>query len=41
VATVPGGAFGAAEYIRFSYAASEVELMEALERIEKAVAELK
>jgi aspartate aminotransferase len=41
VATVPGGAFGAPEYIRFSYAASEAELMEALERIEKAVAELK
>lgn len=41
VATVPGGAFGAPEYIRFSYAASEEELMEALNRIDKAVRELK
>lgn len=41
VATVPGGAFGAPEYIRFSYAASEEELMEALNRIDKAVQELK
>lgn len=41
VATVPGGAFGAPEYIRFSYAASEEELMEALNRIDKTVRELK
>ena len=41
VATVPGSAFGAANYIRFSYAASEAELLDALNRIEKAVAELK
>jgi aspartate aminotransferase len=41
VATVPGGAFGAPNFIRFSYAASEAELMEALDRIDKAVAELK
>lgn len=41
VATVPGGAFGAPNYIRFSYAASEAELMEALDRIHKAVMELK
>ena len=41
VATVPGGAFGAPDYIRFSYAASEAELMEALDRIDKAVSELK
>jgi aspartate aminotransferase len=41
VATVPGGAFGAPEYIRFSYAASEKELMEALDRIDKAVQALK
>lgn len=41
VATVPGGAFGAPNYIRFSYAASEAELMEALDRIDKAVSELK
>ncbi|HCY00983.1 MAG TPA: aspartate aminotransferase [Bacteroidales bacterium] len=40
VATVPGSAFGADNYIRFSYAASEEELLEALNRIEKAVAEL-
>ena len=41
VATVPGSAFGAENYIRFSYAASEEELMEALNRIDKAVAILK
>ena len=41
VATVPGSAFGAENYIRFSYAASEAELMEALNRIDKAVAKLK
>lgn len=41
VATVPGSAFGAAEYIRFSYAASEEELMEALNRIDRAVKALK
>jgi aspartate aminotransferase len=41
VATVPGGAFGAPNFIRFSYAASEAELMEALDRIDKAVANLK
>lgn len=40
VATVPGSAFGAANYIRFSYAASEEQLLEALNRIEKAAAEL-
>lgn len=41
VATVSGGAFGAPEFIRFSYAASEEELIEALNRIDKAVRELK
>ncbi len=41
VATVPGGAFGAEGYIRFSYAASLEELLEALDRIDKAVGELK
>lgn len=41
VAMVPGGAFGAPNYIRLSYAASESQLIEALNRIEKAVAELK
>ncbi|MEX2597412.1 MAG: pyridoxal phosphate-dependent aminotransferase [Salibacteraceae bacterium] len=37
VATVPGSAFGADEYIRLSYAASEHELREALTRIKRAV----
>ena len=41
VATVPGSAFGSPEYIRFSYAASEEQLIEALNRIDKAVYELK
>jgi len=41
VATVPGSAFGAPEYIRFSYAASEEQLVEALNRIDKAVREMK
>lgn len=41
VATVPGGAFGAEGYIRFSYAASLEELLEALDRIDKAVSQLK
>ncbi len=41
VATVPGSAFGAENYIRFSYAASEAELLDALNRIEKAVADLR
>ncbi len=41
VATVPGTAFGSANYIRFSYAASEEELMEALDRIDKALQELR
>jgi aspartate aminotransferase len=41
VSLVPGGAFGAPNYIRFSYAASEAELSEALNRIEKAIADLK
>lgn len=41
VATVPGSAFGAPEYIRFSYAASEEQLIEALNRIDKAVREMK
>jgi aspartate aminotransferase len=37
VATVPGTAFGAANYIRLSYAASEEELKEALRRIKNAI----
>lgn len=40
VATVPGSAFGADEYIRLSYAASEEQLLEALSRIETAVMKL-
>ena len=41
VATVAGGAFGIPGCIRISYAASEETLREALDRIAKAVAELK
>ncbi|MDD2549051.1 MAG: pyridoxal phosphate-dependent aminotransferase [Bacteroidales bacterium] len=41
VATVPGSAFGSPEYIRFSYAASEEQLIEALDRIDKAVREMR
>ncbi len=37
VATVPGTAFGAPNYIRLSYAASEAELKEALRRIKSAI----
>jgi aspartate aminotransferase len=40
VATVPGTAFGAPESIRLSFAASEAELGEALERIKMAFARL-
>lgn len=40
VATVTGAAFGAPEYIRLSYAASEEQLIEALNRIETALANL-
>ncbi|MBN30513.1 MAG: aspartate aminotransferase [Crocinitomicaceae bacterium] len=40
VATVGGGAFGTPECIRLSYAASEVQLKEALSRISKAVSAL-
>jgi len=38
VATVPGEAFGAAGYLRLSYAASMADLQKAIERIGKAVA---
>ncbi len=38
VAVVPGSAFGAPNYIRFSYATSDDKLVEAAKRIEKAVA---
>jgi aspartate aminotransferase len=40
VSLVPGGAFGDPNCVRLSYAASERELREALERIKKAVAVL-
>ncbi|MEM6321223.1 MAG: pyridoxal phosphate-dependent aminotransferase [Bacteroidota bacterium] len=40
VALVPGGAFGAEGYFRMSYAASEAQLREAIERIKKAIAQL-
>jgi len=41
VALVPGSAFGAPNYIRFSYAASDEKLKEACARIAKAVELLK
>lgn len=37
VSTVPGDAFGAPGYIRFSYAASEQELEEAVRRVKEAL----
>jgi aspartate aminotransferase len=40
VATVSGAAFGADEYIRLSYAASESDLHKALERIKAAIEQL-
>ncbi len=40
VATVTGSAFGAPDYIRLSYAASEAELTEAVKRIAKAIENL-
>lgn len=41
VAIVPGSAFGASDYVRFSYAASEAQLVEAMNRIEAAIKKLK
>ncbi|GIV38198.1 MAG: hypothetical protein KatS3mg032_2577 [Cyclobacteriaceae bacterium] len=41
VSLVPGGAFGDANCIRLSYAASEAELREALSRIKTTLASLK
>ncbi len=41
VATVGGAAFGAPEYLRFSYATSDENLIEALRRIKEALAKLK
>lgn len=40
VATVPGSAFGADEYIRLSYAASEEDLHKAIGRIKNAIDQL-
>jgi aspartate aminotransferase len=37
VAVTPGGAFGAPEYIRLSYATSEENIREAVKRIKKAL----
>jgi aspartate aminotransferase len=41
VALTPGGAFGAPNYIRLSYATSEENIREAANRIKKALAELR
>lgn len=41
VAVVPGSAFGLSPYFRISYATSEADLVEALDRIERACAALK
>lgn len=41
VALTPGGAFGAPDYIRLSYATSEDVIREAVSRIKKALSELK
>jgi aspartate aminotransferase len=38
VAAVPGGAFGAPGYVRFSYATSEERIVGGIEAIKKAVA---
>lgn len=40
VAVVPGSAFGLSPFFRISYATSEAELVEALDRIETACAAL-
>ena len=40
VSTVPGDAFGLPGYIRFSYAAAEMDLKEAVRRVKAAVANL-
>lgn len=40
VSTVPGDAFGLPGYIRFSYAAAEADLQEAVRRVTEAVARL-
>lgn len=41
VAIVPGAAFGNDNYVRFSYATSEDNLIESLKRMKKALSELK
>lgn len=41
VAMTPGGAFGAPNYIRLSYATSEEQIREAVARIKRALSELK
>jgi aspartate aminotransferase len=41
VALVPGSAFGNSDCIRFSYATSMEQIKEALDRIEKALSDLK
>ncbi len=41
VAVVPGSAFGLSPYFRISYATSEADLIEALDRIERACAALR
>lgn len=41
VAITPGGAFGAPNYIRFSYATSEEKITEAARRVKTALAKLK
>ena len=40
LATVPGIAFGADDFIRFSFAASMEEIKEGMSRLKKALAEL-
>ena len=41
VATVGGKAFGAPEYLRFSYATSDENIIEAMRRIKETLARLK
>jgi aspartate aminotransferase len=41
VAVVPGAAFGADNYIRFSYATSDEKLKEAVRRMKEALGKLK
>jgi len=41
VAAVPGGAFGMAGYVRFSYATSDEDIKRGVERIKNALAKLK